>query len=123
MVADEQTQTLPTDLEALASLASFAGYPSTEAFASDLTQRLSTVQSHYTRLFESSPALTATGRDMVFAGATDDPATIAALSGMGFSAPATVIECVRGWHHGRVKAVCSMPSSIPVFSAIWPHPM
>lgn len=107
MVSDEQTQTLPTEPDALASLAAFCGFSSLDAFGDALTEQLAKVQRHYTRLFETSPALTATGRNMVFAGATDDPATIDALSEMGFSAPATVIECVRGWHHGRVRAVRS----------------
>ncbi len=108
MVADEQTQTLPTAQEPLNSLAAFAGFETFDAFVAALTQRLSTVQKHYSQLFEASPELTATGRDMVFAGAADDPATVAALASMGFSTPATVIEGVRGWHHGRVRAVRSV---------------
>jgi [glutamine synthetase] adenylyltransferase / [glutamine synthetase]-adenylyl-L-tyrosine phosphorylase len=107
MIADEQTQTLPKDTDALASLAAFSGFASFDDFANALTKRLATVQQHYRKLFEASPTLTATGRDMVFAGATDDPATLATLSNMGFSQPATVIECVRGWHHGRVRAIRS----------------
>ena len=107
MVDDEQTQTLPSRGAALASLAAFSGYSNFEDFAGALTQRLATVQKHYSNLFEASPALTATGRDMVFAGSTNDPATLAALSAMGFLAPATIVECVRGWHHGRVRAVRS----------------
>ena len=105
MIADEQTQTLPQQPDALASLAAFAGYTTYEAFAADLTLHLATVQRHYSQLFESSPALTATGQNMVFAGARDDPATLSALSVMGFSDPASVVERVRGWHHGRVRAV------------------
>ncbi len=107
MVADEQTQTLPVDTNALQSLAAFTGFATYDAFVAALTQRLATVQKHYSQLFEASPELTTRGRDMVFVGATDDPATIAALASMGFSAPSTIIECVRGWHHGRVRAVRS----------------
>ena len=107
MIADEQTQTLPVTMAELATLAAFCGYATFAEFSVALIRRLQTVQHHYGALFEASPALTATGRDMVFAGATDDPATIAALSLMGFSAPASVVECVRGWHHGRVRSVRS----------------
>ena len=107
MIADEQTQTLPTGPAALDTLASFAGFQTYKEFSSTLTQILATVQRHYSQLFEASPALTANGRNMVFAGAVDDPATLAALSSLGFSAPATVIETVRGWHHGRVRAIRS----------------
>ena len=107
MVADEQTQTLPADPDALESLAAFSGFKTFYDFSNALTYNLATVQRHYSQLFEASPALTAQGRNMVFAGAIDDPATLAALSSLGFSAPATVIETVRGWHHGRVRAIRS----------------
>jgi [glutamine synthetase] adenylyltransferase / [glutamine synthetase]-adenylyl-L-tyrosine phosphorylase len=105
MVADEQTQTLPTEPYALQSLAAFSGFGTYDAFVAALTQRLAIVQKHYSQLFEASPELTSKGRDMVFAGASDDPATLSALAAMGYSAPSTIIECVRGWHHGRVRAV------------------
>ncbi len=105
MVADEQTQTLPVAAEALQSLAAFAGFATFDAFVAALTQRLVTVQRHYSQLFEASPELTAKGSNMVFVGATDDPATVTALAAMGYSTPSTVIEGVRGWHHGRVRAV------------------
>jgi [glutamine synthetase] adenylyltransferase / [glutamine synthetase]-adenylyl-L-tyrosine phosphorylase len=90
MIADEQTQTLPTERGDLERLAAFCGFADYDTFSAALVQRLSTVQRHYRQLFEASPDLTAKGRDMVFAGATDDPATLDALAGMGFSAPARV---------------------------------
>ncbi len=107
MVDDEQTQTLPVEDTAVRVLACFAGFETVEAFAEVLRRHLTLVQKHYSQLFEASPDLTAKGHDMVFVGATDDPPTVAALSAMGFSAPSMVIEAVRGWHHGRVRAVRS----------------
>jgi len=44
---------------------------------------------------------------MVFAGEADDPATIAALTQMGFTRASEIIAIVRGWHHGRYPAVRS----------------
>ena len=85
----------------------FSGFASFDAFAQELTRRLTTVQTHYAKLFEASPALTAAGHNMVFAGAADDPGTLQALAQMGYSTPTTVIESVRGWHHGRVRAIRS----------------
>jgi [glutamine synthetase] adenylyltransferase / [glutamine synthetase]-adenylyl-L-tyrosine phosphorylase len=105
MVADEQTHTLPGDGEALERFARFAGYPTSEALAVGLTRRLHKVQTHYASLFEDAPQLTGDGRNMVFAGEADDPATAAALAGMGYSQPGQVIATVRGWHHGRYRAV------------------
>jgi [glutamine synthetase] adenylyltransferase / [glutamine synthetase]-adenylyl-L-tyrosine phosphorylase len=110
MVADEQTHTLPNVGEALDRFASFAGYATTEALAEDLTRWLSTVQTHYASLFEDAPKLTRGGLNMVFAGEQDDPATLEALATLGYSQPSQVIETVRGWHHGRYRAVSTARS-------------
>ncbi len=107
MVADEQTHEIPDEPARLLSFALFCGYPDVETFARELTRRLETVQRHYAALFEDSPELTAGGVNMVFAGEQDDPATVAALKGMGYERPAQVLEIVRGWHHGRYPAMRS----------------
>lgn len=107
MVADEQTQLLPDDPDRLESLARFCGYASVADFTEAMTRVLETVQSHYAALFEDMPTLTGRGYNMVFAGGEDDPETVAALAGLGYSQPSTVIAIVRGWHHGRYAAVRS----------------
>jgi len=107
MLADEQTQTLPQDADKLAAFAKFCGYPDANSFAARLTGELERVQAHYVRLFEGSPALTRGGSNMVFAGEADDPATLAALTGLGYTRAAEVVAQVRGWHHGRYPAVRS----------------
>ena len=63
------------------------------------------MQAHYVRLFEHSPELTRGGANMVFAGEADDPATVEALTGMGYTRASEIIALVRGWHHGRYPAV------------------
>ena len=105
MIADEQTQTLPEDPDKLAALARFCGFADTAAFASRLTAELERVQAHYVRLFEHSPALTHGSANMVFAGEADDPATVEALTEMGYTRASEIIALVRGWHHGRYPAV------------------
>ena len=107
MIADEQTQTLPTAPGDLLRLANFAGYGSVDDFSRALVAHLERVQGHYAALFESTPELTSAGANMVFAGESDDPATIETLQRMGFERPADVIAAVRGWHHGRYPAVRS----------------
>jgi [glutamine synthetase] adenylyltransferase / [glutamine synthetase]-adenylyl-L-tyrosine phosphorylase len=107
MLDDEQTQTLPEDESGLARLAHFSGYADTAAFSDALTATLETVQRHYVRLFERAPALSSGGANMVFAGEADDPATLAALRDLGFSDAPGVIALVRGWHHGRYRAIRS----------------
>jgi glutamate-ammonia-ligase adenylyltransferase len=108
MVADEQTQEVPHDEAPLESFARFAGYATLAEFSSELLAVLSRVQGHYARLFEDMPELSAEGENLVFAGETDDPGTVAALTQMGYTRPADVLAAVRGWHHGRYPAVRSV---------------
>jgi [glutamine synthetase] adenylyltransferase / [glutamine synthetase]-adenylyl-L-tyrosine phosphorylase len=107
MVGDDQTHELPSDETALGALARFAGFEGVDGLTTELIRRLATVQGHYAALFEDSPKLTRDGVNMVFAGEQDDPATVAALAQMGYSQPSQVIATVRGWHHGRYRAVSS----------------
>ena len=107
MVNDEQTHELPLDGDALDKFARFAGFANTSALSEQLIKRLATVQSHYAALFEDSPKLTTGDVNMVFAGEADDPATVEALGRMGYSRPSQVIAIVRGWHHGRYRAISS----------------
>jgi [glutamine synthetase] adenylyltransferase / [glutamine synthetase]-adenylyl-L-tyrosine phosphorylase len=107
MVADEQTQRLPFDREALARFAQFCGYAELEGFAADLTHHLTQVERHYAQLFEDAPALSVASGNLVFTGVADDPATLATLSALGFQRPEAAAETVRGWHFGRRAAVRS----------------
>ncbi len=107
MVNDEQTHELPSDEVALQKFARFAGFESTAGLSEALIKRLATVQGHYAALFEDSPKLTTGDVNMVFAGEADDPATVEALGRMGYSQPSQVIAIVRGWHHGRYRAISS----------------
>ena len=107
MVADEQTQEVPSDEAALERFARFAGYASTADFSDELLSVLARVQGHYARLFEGMPELSSEGENLVFAGETDDPGTVAALTRMGYARAADVLAAIRGWHHGRYPAVRS----------------
>ncbi|HYD14784.1 MAG TPA: bifunctional [glutamine synthetase] adenylyltransferase/[glutamine synthetase]-adenylyl-L-tyrosine phosphorylase [Hyphomicrobium sp.] len=107
MVADEQTQEIPKDEAQLERFARFAGYASLADFSSELLSVLNRVQGHYARLFEGMPDLTAEGENLVFAGETDDPGTVEALTRMGYERPSDVLAAIRGWHHGRYPAVRS----------------
>lgn len=107
MLADEQTQRLPSDPAALTRFAEFAGYPDLAAFTRDLTVQATRVQHHYGLLFEDAPALASDLGSLVFTGTEDDPATLATLAGLGFRDPARTAETVRGWHFGRRPAITS----------------
>lgn len=110
MIADEQTQTLPSKPRELERLAHFSGFADSQSFAAALTGHFRRVEAHYAALFEDVPELTS-GRDqgnLVFTGDSDDPATLETLSNMGFGDPSSVIAMVRGWHFGRYPAVRSV---------------
>ncbi len=120
MLDDEQTQTLPEDVDGLARLAHFSGYADTAAFSAALTRTLETVQRHYVRLFEKASALSSGGANMVFAGEADDPATLKALSDLGYGDPTGVVALVRGWHHGRYRAIRS-PRARELLTVVQPQ--
>lgn len=107
MVADEQTQDMPSTQEGLEQIARFSGHGDVAAFSAELRDVLETVERHYAGLFEDAPELTSAGSNMVFAGATDDPKTVEELKKIGYSQPDQVLAIVRGWHHGRTPSVRS----------------
>ena len=108
MVADEQTQRLPSDPDALKRFAKFCGYPDPQGLRDrPLPARERIVQTHYALLFEEGPELTAEVGNLVFTGTTDDPDTLATLRRLGFRNPELAAETVRGWHFGRRPAVTS----------------
>jgi [glutamine synthetase] adenylyltransferase / [glutamine synthetase]-adenylyl-L-tyrosine phosphorylase len=110
MIDDAQTHTLPEDPGKLSALATFLGYDGVDAFKSDLLATLRRVESHYAELFEDAPALTLpgdVGGNLVFTGADADPDTLATLERLGFTKAQAVDAAVRGWHHGRCRAMRS----------------
>ena len=110
MVNDEQTQTLPDSAEGMEKLAVFMGYDDRESFANDLIRHLRVVQNHYAVLFEDAPTLSAAGGidgNLVFTGSDADPDTLDTIQKFGFNSPETVDAAIRGWHHGRYRAMRS----------------
>jgi len=110
MLNDEQTHSLPTDPDKLREFAIFMGYPDGEAFGAALEAQLCTVESHYADLFEDAPALSVgngIGGNLVFTGAEVDPDTLVTLERLGFSNPQALDHAIRGWHHGRCRAMRS----------------
>ena len=59
MIADEQTQRLPSDEDNLARFAKFCGHSTYKKFEAWLTSHFRKVELHYARLFEREPALDA----------------------------------------------------------------
>ena len=107
MIEDEQTHTLPKSSEGVAHVACFMGYDDANQFRVALTGTLESVQGHYARLFQREADLTDVHGSLVFTGVEDDPDTLGTLRAMGFGAPSQVAGAIRGWHHGRVRAMRS----------------
>ena len=106
MIDDQQTQVLPERPEKLEALAVFLGYPDATTFSAELTRHLRRVEEHYAHLFEEAPELGAAG-NLVFTGADHDPETLETIAQLGFNHPRAVSRTVRGWHHGRYRAMRS----------------
>src|SRR5579862_8927016 len=107
MIADEQTQRLPSDPTDLKRFARFCGYERFDRFAADVTDHLRRVEMHYARLFEHAPGLDASAGSLSFTGVVDDPETLRTLRRMGFHKPEAAAETIRGWHFGRRPAIQS----------------
>lgn len=107
MIEDQQTHSVPDSETGIAHVACFMGHGSAAAFREELTSVLENVQSHYARLFESEPDLTSAQGNLVFTGVEEDPETLKTLSAMGFADAAHVSGAIRGWHHGRIRAMRS----------------
>jgi glutamate-ammonia-ligase adenylyltransferase len=107
MIADEQTQRLPSDPESLERFARFCGYDGYATFEAQLTATLLCVEDHYSKLFEHAAGLDTGTGSLVFTGVTDDPETLETLDELGFRKPELAAETIRGWHFGRRPAVQS----------------
>ena len=103
MVADRQTHELPEKREHLERFALFMGYGDAAAFAAVMLRHLERVMHRYGEVFDAVPQV-ASGQRLDFAGIAPPPATLAALSGMGFAHPDRVAAAVQGWLAGRVRA-------------------
>jgi [glutamine synthetase] adenylyltransferase / [glutamine synthetase]-adenylyl-L-tyrosine phosphorylase len=105
MVADEQTHTLPEDVEAVERFARFLGYDSRAAFATDLLRHLNGVQRHYGRLFEGDPTGTANLPAADYSKGPDDPLLLEHFAKLGFRKPIMVAETVRQWMAGEYRVL------------------
>ena len=104
MVADEQTHTLPDEVEAVERFARFLGYGSRAAFARDLLGHLNVVQGHYSKLFEGDPAGTAKLPAVDYSAGAEDARLLEHLATLGFKKPVMVAQTVQQWMAGEYRA-------------------
>lgn len=103
MVADEQTHSLPGEVEAVERFARFFGYDDRASFAKDLLAHLNCVQNHYGRLFEGDPTGTEKLPDINYGSGPDDRALLEHLVTLGFKKPKMVAETVGQWMSGEYR--------------------
>jgi len=104
MVADEQTQTLPDEVEDVQRFAHFLGYDSRAGFARDLLGHLNVVQAHYSKLFEGDPTGTAKLPAVNYSAGPEDPRLLQHLATLGFKKPIMVAQTVQHWMRGEYRA-------------------
>ncbi len=119
MQDDRQTHSLPATQNAFDAFSKFMEYSSPDKFAGDLSAHLGAVQGLYAGLFTESPSLAGPG-NLVFTGVEDDPETLQTLKKMGFAEPTRVTSAIRGWHHGRYRAVRSERAR-QILTELTPH--
>ena len=105
MLADEQTHTLPDDVEAVERFANFFGYGSRAAFAKDLLGHLTIVQGHYSKLFEGDPTGSVKLPAADYRAGPDDPRLLEHLAALGFKKPVVVAKTVQRWMDGDYRAL------------------
>ena len=107
MVEDQQTHVVPSDPQAMASIAALCGYDSAETFCAALLAELSRVETHYGALFEALPKVADAAPRLVLPSDENDPAALASLEGLGFTNPREAIATLRAWQSGRYVAMRS----------------
>ncbi len=118
MVADRQTHALPDSDDGLDQFAIFMGYGTTGEFRTVLLKHLRQIEKIYSTLFDAPDSDDT--QQLVFDGRNDDPATIRALTEMGFTNPTAVIAAVRGWRTGRARAT-RLPRARELLGEITPN--
>jgi glutamate-ammonia-ligase adenylyltransferase len=105
MIADEQTHTLPADVEAMERFARFLGFDDRASFAAELLTHLNCVQGHYSRLFEGDTAGTANLPAVEYAAGPDDVRLLDHLVKLGFKQPRMVADTIQQWMAGGYRAL------------------
>jgi glutamate-ammonia-ligase adenylyltransferase len=104
MVADEQTHTLPDEVEDVERFARFLGYGRRAVFARDLLGHLNVVQAHYSKLFEGDPTGTVKLPAVDCSAGAVDARLLEHLVTLGFKKPVMVAQTLQQWMRGEYRA-------------------
>ncbi len=107
MLEDAQTHRLPADPTIRARVAALAGFETLASFDAALIERRRIVADIDHQLFGAKQSLADPMGSLIFTGVEDQPETLNTIAKLGFTDPAAVSQTIRGWHHGRVRAMRS----------------
>ncbi len=107
MLEDAQTHRLPGDPEARARVAALAGFGDLAAFDAALVERRRIVADIDHQLFGRGESLADPLGSLIFTGVEDHEETLRTIARLGFGNASFVSQSIRGWHHGRIRAMRS----------------
>lgn len=108
MLEDAQTHKLPADPDIRAHVAALAGFETLDSFDEAVIERRRIVSEIDHQLFgDKKRSLADPMGSLIFTGVEDQPETLATIAKLGFADPVFVSQTIRGWHHGRVRAMRS----------------
>jgi [glutamine synthetase] adenylyltransferase / [glutamine synthetase]-adenylyl-L-tyrosine phosphorylase len=107
MLEDAQTHRVPADPETRARVSALAGFESLSEFDAALVAQRKIVSDIDHQLFGRSESLADPMGSLIFTGVEDHPETLKTIEKLGFSDPAAISQTIRGWHHGRIRAMRS----------------
>ncbi|NWG53632.1 MAG: bifunctional [glutamine synthetase] adenylyltransferase/[glutamine synthetase]-adenylyl-L-tyrosine phosphorylase, partial [Hydrogenophilaceae bacterium] len=105
MLEDAHTHRPPADADGRARLAALMGYDAVDDLAAALRRARAEAAAIDNRLFGRFASLADPMGSLIFTGVEDHPETLATIARLGFRDPAFVAGAIRGWHHGRIRAM------------------
>lgn len=107
MMEDAHTHKIPADPELRASVAALCGFESLTSFDQAVVEARGMVAEIDRQLFGAASTLADPLGSLVFTGVEDHAETLETIRKLGFANPAFVSQSIRGWHHGRIRAMRS----------------
>jgi len=107
MLQDAQTHHLPREAETRAHVAALAGFADLASLDAELIRQRKIVSDIDHQLFGRGDSLADPLGSLIFTGVEDQPETLDTIAKLGFANPASVSQTIRGWHHGRIRAMRS----------------
>jgi glutamate-ammonia-ligase adenylyltransferase len=107
MLEDAQTHAVPGDPETRTHVAALAGFSDLGAFDAAIVEHRRIVAEIDRQLFGGGKSLADPLGSLSFTGVDDNPETVRTIEKLGFRDGRVISQTIRGWHHGRIRAMRS----------------